>query len=210
MDGAGPAVGDEREVGRVTTFLGRDGAEGAHRRGVREVVDAARRLERREAELRAERADGLLGQLARDGQRAGRERPGHDVAEHDVRVGHGRLDAAEAVAGRARRRARAARADVQAARPRRARRSSRRRRRPRRCRSSGCGSARREPRSSRLPEESAAPTSYSWLSDTRPSWISDAFAVVPPMSNAIAFSWPSCRASDSAATTPAAGPDSRA
>ena len=49
-----------------------------------------------------------------------------------------------------------------------------------------------EPRSRRLPAESEAPTSYSWLRETRPSSISDAFAVVPPMSNAIAFSRPSC------------------
>ena len=206
VDRAGAAVGDEREVGRVAALLGRDGAQRAHRRRVREVVDAARRLERREAELRAERADGLLGQLARDGQRAGRERAGRDVAEHDVGVGHGRLGAAEAVAGRARATRPRCAARRAGRRPRRARRSSRRRRRPRRCRSSGCGSARREPRSSRLPEDSAAPTSYSWLSETRPSWISDALAVVPPRSKAIAFAWPSCRASESAATTPAAGP----
>ncbi len=67
-----------------------------------------------------------------------------------------------------------------------------------------------EPRRSRLPAESAAPTSYSWLRETRPSSISDAFAVVPPMSNAIALSCPSARASARAATTPAAGPDSSA
>ena len=42
-----------------------------------------------------------------------------------------------------------------------------------------------------MPEESDAPTSYSWLRETRPFSISDAFAVVPPMSNAIAFAWPS-------------------
>ena len=66
------------------------------------------------------------------------------------------------------------------------------------------------PRSSRLPADSAAPTSYSRLRETRPSSISDAFAVVPPMSKAIAFSIPSACASASAATTPAAGPDSSA
>ena len=67
-----------------------------------------------------------------------------------------------------------------------------------------------EPRSRRDPAESDAPTSYSWLRETRPFSISDAFAVVPPMSNAIAFSWPSASASARAATTPAAGPDSSA
>ena len=44
------------------------------------------------------------------------------------------------------------------------------------------------PRSSRLPAESEAPTSYSWLRETRPFSISDALAVVPPMSNVITFS----------------------
>ena len=67
-----------------------------------------------------------------------------------------------------------------------------------------------DPRSSRLPAESDAPTSYSRLRDTRPASTSEAFAVVPPMSKAIAFSIPSPCASDSAATTPAAGPDSSA
>ncbi len=43
-----------------------------------------------------------------------------------------------------------------------------------------------------------------------PSSISEAFAVVPPMSNAIAFAKPSCSATPRAATTPAAGPDSSA
>jgi hypothetical protein len=66
------------------------------------------------------------------------------------------------------------------------------------------------PRSRRLPADSDAPTSYSWLSETRPSWISDALAVVPPRSKAIAFACPSACASPSAATTPAAGPDSSA
>ena len=66
------------------------------------------------------------------------------------------------------------------------------------------------PRSRRLPDESAAPTSYSWLRESAPSSISDAFAVVPPMSKLITFSCPSARASAAAATTPAAGPDSSA
>ena len=66
------------------------------------------------------------------------------------------------------------------------------------------------PRSSRLPAESDAPTSYSRLRETAPSSISEAFAVVPPMSKVITFSWPSARASATPATTPAAGPDSSA
>ena len=38
-----------------------------------------------------------------------------------------------------------------------------------------------------LPAESDAPTSYSWLRETRPFSISEALAVVPPMSNVITF-----------------------
>ena len=190
------AVGDEHEVGRVAALLGRDGAERAHRRRVREVVDAARRLERREAELRAERADGRLGQLARHGQRAGGER-------------------ARARCSRARRSRRSPSARCRRARSRRGPGVAPALRGPT-CRPPASSSqaiepppaptsamsivgmriSSPEPRSSRLPAESAAPTSYSWLSETRPSWISDALAVVPPRSNAIAFAWPSCRASD--------------
>ena len=70
--------------------------------------------------------------------------------------------------------------------PRRARRSSRRRRRPRRCRCRDRSSS-PAPRISRLPADSEPPTSYSRPRETAPSSISDAFAVVPPMSKAIAF-----------------------
>ena len=66
------------------------------------------------------------------------------------------------------------------------------------------------PRRRRLPAERDAPTSYSRLRDTRPPSTSEALAVVPPMSKVIAFSNPRPRASESAATTPAAGPDSSA
>ena len=66
------------------------------------------------------------------------------------------------------------------------------------------------PRISRLPAEIEPPTSYSRPRAMAPSSISDAFAVVPPMSKAIALSMPSRCAIPSAATTPAAGPDSSA
>ena len=53
-----------------------------------------------------------------------------------------------------------------------------------------------------------APTWYSVARVNSPFSISDAFAVVPPMSNEIAFSIPMRRASARTPTTPAAGPDS--
>ena len=66
------------------------------------------------------------------------------------------------------------------------------------------------PRISRLPAEIEPPTSYSRPRAIAPFSISEALAVVPPMSNAIRFSSPSLCDIPSAATTPAAGPDSRA
>ena len=139
-----------------------------------------------------------------------RDRARRHQAEHDVRVGHGRRPRRR---GRSRpapaRRPRCA-ARPAARPPRRARRSSRRRRRPRRCRSSGSAAARPRRASGALPAESEPPTSYSRPRETAPPSISDAFAVVPPMSNEIAFAKPSRCATPSAATTPAAGPDSSA
>ena len=177
---------------RVAALLGRDRAERAHRRRVREVVDAARGLERREAEPLAERADRLLGALARDGQRAGRERPGRDVAEHDVRVGHRRLrrrrgrsrpgpGEAPALRGPT---CRPPAASSQAIEPPPAPTSA----------MSIVGMRISSPRAAQQP--AARPRARRrprtpGCSETRPSSISDAFAVVPPRSKAIAFSCPS-------------------
>ena len=66
------------------------------------------------------------------------------------------------------------------------------------------------PRIRRLPADIEPPTSYSRPREMAPSSISDAFAVVPPMSNASRLSMPSCCPMPRAATTPAAGPDSSA
>ncbi len=52
------------------------------------------------------------------------------------------------------------------------------------------------------------PTSYSAASNGSPPSITDAFAVVPPMSKVIASGRSSRAASACAAMTPAAGPDS--
>ena len=51
----------------------------------------------------------------------------------------------------------------------------------------GIRSSSPEPRIRRLPAESEPPASYSRPRETAPPSIRDAFAVVPPMSNAIAF-----------------------
>ena len=73
---AGAAVGDEHEVGRVASLLGRHGAKRAHHRGVRELVDAPGGLERGEPERarRAARAPLRPARARRSGRprRAGR------------------------------------------------------------------------------------------------------------------------------------------
>ena len=53
-----------------------------------------------------------------------------------------------------------------------------------------------------------APTWYSVARVSSPFSISEAFAVVPPMSNEIALSMPIRRVNACTPTTPAAGPDS--
>ena len=64
------------------------------------------------------------------------------------------------------------------------------------------------PRLRRLPCESAPPISNSPVRLSSSPSITDALAVVPPMSMLIAFGRPIRRASSAAAMTPAAGPDS--
>ncbi len=72
VNGAGAAVGEEHEVGRVAALLGRDRTQGAHHRAVGQVVDAACRLDRREPEPPAERRP-ATPRRAR-GRRSGRPR----------------------------------------------------------------------------------------------------------------------------------------
>ena len=157
---AGAAVGDQREVARVAALLGRDRPQRAHHPRVRDRVDPGGepRARQRRAARRARSSAPAAGELGRDVDLAVRDGARRHQAEHDVGVGHGRLVAAAAVAGRPGSSARAARSDLQARPPRRARRSSRRPRRPRRCRSSGSAAARRRrasagcrPKASRRP-----------------------------------------------------------
>ena len=116
MHGAGAAVREQDEVGRVAPLLGRDGAQGTHHRRVRELVDPAGGLERREVERPAEARERLRREVFLDGEVARGERARRDVAEQHVRVGNGGLHAAAPVTGRAGDGARAPRPDVEAAR----------------------------------------------------------------------------------------------
>ena len=61
---------------------------------------------------------------------------------------------------------------------------------------------------SALRDDIPPPTSYSSAKVTRPCSMSEAFAVVPPMSSVIALSNPARAAKCRAPTTPAAGPHS--
>ena len=56
MNGAGAAVGDEREVTRVAALLGRDRPQGPGHAGVRDAVDAVGRLEHGQPERHSRRA----------------------------------------------------------------------------------------------------------------------------------------------------------
>ncbi len=60
----------------------------------------------------------------------------------------------------------------------------------------------------RPPKLPLPPTWNSWVISGRPPRTTHALAVVPPMSNEIASANPADAASEAAASTPAAGPDS--
>ena len=107
------AVGDEDELPRVAPALGGDRAQGPHHRRVREAVDAAGGRVDGQAELLGHASYGRGGAVGRHRQVTRGERPGRDVAEDDVGVGHRRLLAAAPVAGGPRRGARAPRPDLQ-------------------------------------------------------------------------------------------------
>ena len=115
VDGTRAAVGDDREVTGIPPLLRRHRSQRARHAGVRDAVDAVGGLEHRQPERRRDALDGGLGQLAPDRDLAVRDLTDGDEAEHDVRIGHRRLDAPAPVARRPRVGARAARADLQAA-----------------------------------------------------------------------------------------------
>ena len=140
----GAAVGDEGEVARVVTALHRDEAQRAGHVLVHDREDPFRRLlDRGEADRVGDRLDGGPRRVGVEAHLAAEELR-RQVAEHDVRVGDGRLGAAPAVRGGPGLGARGLRADAERLRQLRAHaRSSRRRRRrcARRPTGRGCGSA---------------------------------------------------------------------
>jgi hypothetical protein len=110
---AGAAVGDQRELARVTALLRRNGPQRAHHRRVRKAVDAARRVECRQLERLRDAADRPLREIPGDVEVAAGEAARRDIAEIDVGVGDGGLVATASIAGRARIGSGAPRSDVE-------------------------------------------------------------------------------------------------
>ena len=112
---AGAAERVEREVARVLPALQRLLADHRGRTRVVDPQDACCRLLHGEVEPAGEPPHRGDGRVAVQRHPAVQERLGAEQAEHDVGVGHRRVNAAAAVAGRARLGARAGRADSQPA-----------------------------------------------------------------------------------------------
>ena len=114
VHGAGAAEADEDEVARVVAALHRDQVERVDHRGVRDLDDAVRRLVTSRPSGFAQRSSIARARaLDVEADLAAEEVVGVEPAEHDVRVGDGRLGAAAPVADRAGVGARAPRADAQ-------------------------------------------------------------------------------------------------
>jgi hypothetical protein len=99
---AAPAEGHEREAARIESALHRHEPDGARHVVVGDAKNAERRLFGRATDALAEPPNrgsrGLDVELNAPGKRGAVA----EAAEHDVRVGHGRLDAAPSVGGRPR------------------------------------------------------------------------------------------------------------
>ena len=109
------AEGDQREIAHVDTALDRDRGDAAGHVGVDDPDDAERRFLQARAHLLRQGADRAFGRREIERHPAGVEIVGVEPAEHQVSVGHGRLGAAQAVAGRAGHGARRVRPDIERA-----------------------------------------------------------------------------------------------
>ena len=108
MHGAGAAVGDQREVARVASALGRDRPQRPWViRALAIACTPAAVLGRRSSSVGAIPLERLLAELGRHEQVARGQRPGRMKPRKTFGVGDGRLLAAAAVAGGPRSRARA-------------------------------------------------------------------------------------------------------
>ena len=100
MRRTGAAEADHGVMARVLALLDEMDAGGGAHAFDHDLVDAPGRFLDREAERRSNRRDGLAGRLQIKRHAPAQEETGIVIAEHEIGVGHGRLGAAHAVAGR--------------------------------------------------------------------------------------------------------------
>ena len=138
---SGAAISDQREIADIETALGGDGLHRVGHRGRRRCAGCRPLLASRPCRAaRRHVSSARFGRCGIELHLAAEEAIGAEAAEREIGIGHRRLGAAEAVAGRARAKRRRFAGRRAACRPRPAR-SSRRRCRPRKYPSSRSGSA---------------------------------------------------------------------
>ena len=116
MQGTGAAIGDQREVAGIETALGGDALDRIGHRGHRDAQDSFGRRGGVHAERLGDALDQrTFGGLDIEPHLTAEKAVGGEPPEHEVGVGHRRLGAAAAVAGRPRHRSGALRSDAKAA-----------------------------------------------------------------------------------------------
>ena len=115
MHGAGATRAEKRIVARIAPALGDVDARGPRHVLVHDVVNAPRDLGGRQPELCREPLDGGARRFHVHPDLPARKVLGVQIAEQEIRVGHGGLRAAEAIRGRPWMRARAARPHLEEA-----------------------------------------------------------------------------------------------
>jgi hypothetical protein len=115
VDGPGTAVGDQGEFAQVVAALHRDEPERSLHVGVGHLDHRVGRVDEREAEAALDRLERPLGARAIELDRAAVDPLRVQIAEDQVRVAHGGLGAAQAVASRAGNGAGAPRPDLERA-----------------------------------------------------------------------------------------------
>ena len=114
MDGAGAAESHQGEFRRIAAALDRHRFDRAHQVGIRDLMYAVSRFMQRQLGRAADVPQyRVFREIAPDAERAARQRVFVQIAEHQIRVGHGRPFVAASITGRPRHRPGAARPDAQ-------------------------------------------------------------------------------------------------